>query len=65
MNHKDLEKLLRLCRKYGVSALKTTDIQLSLSHEMPPTIKPPETKEVKPTTEYSEEDMLLWSSTTV
>lgn len=63
MDLKHLEKLAKLCRKHGISHLKSADLELQfdLSHDEAAQALPPAT-DIAPTPAYSDEDTLLWSS---
>lgn len=65
MAPKDLEKLAKICRKYGINRLKTADIELSI--DLAP-VTPQEaaiSEPEKPQTSYTDEDALFWSSGSV
>lgn len=64
MDLKQIEALLRLCRKHGLQSLKLPDIELSFGSAAPPlpgrkgaTTEQPDVK-----SEFSEEDALFWSA---
>jgi hypothetical protein len=66
MELKELERLLKLCHRYKVRSITIGDTSLVLDSIVPPKQKASkETPEEKPQVEYSEEDILLWSSTSI
>lgn len=65
MDLKELEKLAKLCHKYGIRTY--TSPELTLNFDLPnPSLSSPSNGDVKEEEEkkYSEEDILLWSSST-
>jgi len=59
---KDLESVIKLCRKMGVNTIEVDGIKLSLG-DAPQKLKTAaNTAEAIEEPIYSEEDMLLWSS---
>lgn len=61
---KELEKLAKKCQKLGIIRIKTTEIELEFS---PLAIDPPQKKFKEIIVEsqapqYSDEDMMFWSS---
>lgn len=64
MELKNLEKFIKLCRKLGVSELKTTDFEMKLG-DLPVKEKKiaPENVQIGPlTAPYSDRDILFWSA---
>lgn len=68
MSPKDLEKLMKLCRKHGVKALKTAQVELSFDEGITPekTYKPKGGQASPPidpiTEEPSSEEVLFYSA---
>ncbi len=61
MNLKELEKLAKLCHKYGIRTYTTPELTLNFDLPTPKQELTPDTKDT-PKPEYSEEDALFWSS---
>lgn len=61
---KELSKLIDLCRKKGVESLELSGIKLNLSKDAPPKkLNSEQSKEAVEEPQYTDEEMLLWSST--
>lgn len=67
MDLKELEKLSKLCRKHGIKKLKSSEVEIEFDHLSYPIrlSKRVKAEEAKTVDEYSEEDVLNWSSTTI
>lgn len=64
MEPKNLEKYVKLCRKYGIEHLKVGEIELKLSQD-PPKSPYKTRKDAQPaiqTDPVTDEDLLFWSS---
>lgn len=64
MNLKELEKLAKLCRKYGISSIEDNGLKLSFSDHMPaPRLSKAkgDAKEIEED-KSNEEDILFWSA---
>lgn len=58
-NLKELQAIIKLCRKTGISAIEVDGVKLSLGTE-PKKLKSEQSSEA--TTALTDEDMLYWSS---
>ena len=66
MTYDDLKKLIKLCRDTGVMKLEFEGTKIELDHSallLKPKVKVEDVKEIKDEPMYSDEDILLWSST--
>jgi hypothetical protein len=67
MDPKDLEKLLKVCQKYNVRALKLPQVELSIELDVIPTPQASESIVEAPSTSeeaiLTEEQILLYSAT--
>lgn len=59
---KDLTELVKMCRKNGVRAITVDGITMQIDEQIdePKALKTESTKDIP---QYSEEDLLYWSST--
>jgi hypothetical protein len=67
MDLKHLDKLAKLCKKHGITHLKSQDIELQFDHSITESavsnLIPPATDiATTPRNPYSTEDALFWSS---
>jgi len=67
MNHRDLEKFSKVCRKYGIKRLDLDGVKVSIEYHdtyIPPTSPGPK-EQVSDIVDdsLSPEEILLWSST--
>lgn len=64
MNKKELEVLLKLCRKHGVQSLSIEGVSLTLSPHFstPPKTKLDQTADVIADKDFTDEDILNWSA---
>lgn len=61
---KDLEAMLKVCRKQGVTSIEVDSIKLVLLEAPEPKVGTVSKDDVKTPDTYSDEDMLFWSSDT-
>lgn len=67
MNPKDLDKLAKVCRKYGIKSLSVDGVKISIEFDgtiqpLPSRAKTAQLTENIDNPELSEEELLLWSS---
>lgn len=63
MSARDLEKLAKLARKYGISHMKLKDIELKFDHPtIPDRVYDPKEDKFKASEEPTEEEIAFWSS---
>jgi hypothetical protein len=60
MNVKELEQILKVCKKYGVSHYKTPELELTCEVLDQPVAAAQENLKTEPS--YTDEDILLWSA---
>ena len=73
MSIKELENLLKLCHKYKVKSVSIEGVELELLEHLPPVSgrkkaspQPQDNKDISSQPdEFSEEDILFWSSTPI
>lgn len=58
---KDLEAVLKLCRKQGVTSISIDGIQLAIGDMPEEKLKTEQQPEARPQPEYTEEQILAWS----
>lgn len=62
-NLKDLESVIKLCRRMGVLSIEISGIKLQLSDEAPAKkLKTEQQPEAKDEPMYTDEQMMMWSS---
>lgn len=63
MDLKELEKLAKMCRKYGIKSIEDNGLKLSFSDSMPAPrkLQAVDSKETE-TEQMTEEQVLFWSS---
>lgn len=59
---KDLEAIIKLCRKTGVASIEVNGIKLELGAEAPKRLKSERSSDPITTQEYTPEQLLMWSS---
>jgi len=67
MNLKEVEKLSKICRKYGIKSIALDGVKVNIEFDgtiqpLPSRAKTAQTTENIEQTELSDEDLLLWSS---
>lgn len=71
MDLKELEKLAKLCKKYGITSVKMAEVEISIDiYSLPPTQmkaidSEPSSKASEASNTITEEDILMWSSSGV
>lgn len=62
-NLKELEAVIKVCRKHGVREITVDGISLKIDELQEQTKESGDTKEDLQTPQYTEEQILMWSST--
>lgn len=62
MNVKELEQILKVCKKYGVSHYKTPELELTCDTTDSTAPVATGAENLKTESSYTDEDILLWSA---
>jgi len=62
MQLKELEALLKMLRKFGVSEFSDNGVSLKLLADIPQKLKPGKEENIQTDKTYTDEDVMLWSA---
>jgi hypothetical protein len=62
MSPKELDSIAKMCRKHGITSLKTAQVELTFSPEALTIPKPKEELSEPSKSLYTDEEILMWSS---